>query len=244
MGVQVSEVAMQKCKLPSFFLTSMTALHQALWIGLMALDSNISLKWFLTSSTINGGICLNHSLNGVSSVTFMVCSVEWVHPSSAGSNENMSWYSARSWWALSANLGAHKSKPLRSNSLNSLPCLCLIINFEVWGSGHTSSWTCRLPGSGVMGICCTAIALATWGLLSESLGVGSAVPHHHYCLLAALPQFSIHILHSKARWQGAILGTKSLHHHVKMFSQVCLHCLHGYYMAGKRFQCLYFLCIH
>ena len=59
---------MQKCKPPSFFLTSTTVLHQVLWLGLMAPDSNISLRWFLTSSTIGGGICLNHSLNGVSSV--------------------------------------------------------------------------------------------------------------------------------------------------------------------------------
>ena len=88
-----------------FFLTSMTALHQALWLGLMATDSNISLRWFLTSSTIDSGICLNNSLNGVSLVTFMVCSVEWVHPSSARSNENMSWYSARSQQALSPTQG-------------------------------------------------------------------------------------------------------------------------------------------
>ena len=72
-----------------FFLTSTTVLHQALWLGLMAPDSNISFRWFLTSSTIGGGIHLKCSLNGVSSVTFMVCSVEWVHPSSARSNENM-----------------------------------------------------------------------------------------------------------------------------------------------------------
>ena len=80
----------QKCKPPSFFLTSTMALHQALWLGLMAPDSNISFRWFLTSSTIGGGIHLKCSLNGVSSVTLMVCSVEWVHPSSAGSNENTS----------------------------------------------------------------------------------------------------------------------------------------------------------
>ena len=30
------------------------ALHQALWLGLMAPDSNISFKWFLTSSTSGG----------------------------------------------------------------------------------------------------------------------------------------------------------------------------------------------
>ena len=82
--------SIQKHKLPSFFLTSMTALHQVLWLGLMAPDSNISFRWFLTSSTIGGGIHLKCSLNGVSSVDFMVCLVEWVHPSSTGSNENMS----------------------------------------------------------------------------------------------------------------------------------------------------------
>ena len=42
------------------------------------------------------GICLNCSLKGVSSVTFIVCLVEWVQPNSAGSNENTSWYLARS----------------------------------------------------------------------------------------------------------------------------------------------------
>ena len=127
---------MQKCKLPSFFLTSTTALHQALWLDLMAPDSNISFRWFLTSSTIGGGIHLKHSLNGVSSVTFMVCLVKWVHPSSAGSNENTcrdTWQGAGGLYA--ANLGAHEAKPLKSNSSNSLPCLCLIINFgslRVW----------------------------------------------------------------------------------------------------------------
>ena len=76
--------SIQKCKPPSFFLTSTTVLHQALWLVLMAPNSSISFRWFLTSSTIGGGIRLKHSLNGVSSVTLMVCSVEWVHPSSAG----------------------------------------------------------------------------------------------------------------------------------------------------------------
>ena len=152
---------MQKCKPPSFFLTSTTVFHQALWLGLIALDSNISLRWSLTSSTIGGGILLNRFLNGVSSVTFMVCLVKWVHPSSAGSSKNMLWYLARSWQALSANSGSHESKPLKSNWSNSLPCLCLIINFGVWGLEHTSSWICRLPGLGISGTGCTAIALAT-----------------------------------------------------------------------------------
>ena len=75
---------MQKCKLPSFFLTSTMALHHALWLGLIAPVSNISLRWFLTSSTIGGGIHLKCSLNRVLSVTFIECSVVWVHPSSTG----------------------------------------------------------------------------------------------------------------------------------------------------------------
>ena len=127
----------------------------------MAPDSSISFRWLLTSSTISGGICLKRSLNGVSSVTLMVCSVEWVHPSSAGSNENTSWYSARSWWAFSTNLGAQASKPPKSNSSNSLPHLCLIVNFGVGRSAHTSSGTGRLPGSGVLVSNCTGTALAT-----------------------------------------------------------------------------------
>ena len=59
---------MQNHRPPSFFLTNTTALHQALWLGWMAPDSNISCKWFQTSSTNGGGICLNCSLRGVSSV--------------------------------------------------------------------------------------------------------------------------------------------------------------------------------
>ena len=126
---------MQKCRPLSFFHTSTTALHQALWLGLMAPDSNISFKWFLTSSTSGGGIHLNHSLKGVSSVTFMICSVEWVEPNSARSNENTSWYSARSQWAASTNSGVQESRPLKSNSSNSLPCLCLTVSLWVWKLG-------------------------------------------------------------------------------------------------------------
>ena len=123
------------------------ALHQALWLGLMVPDSNISFKWFLTSSTISGGICLNHSLKGVLSVTFIICSVEWVQPNSARSNKNTSWYLARSWWAGSASSRVHESRLLRSNSSNNLPCLCLTVSAgvgELWNlpafSSNFSPW--------------------------------------------------------------------------------------------------------
>ena len=142
---------MQKCKLPSFFHTGTMALYQTLWLGLIVPNSNISFKWFLTSSTNGGGIHLNCSLKGVSSVTFMICSVEWVQPNSAGSNENTLWYSARSQQATSANSGIQESRPLKSNSLNNLPCLCLTLSLGVWKSGDSlvPSWNpLDLGGSG------------------------------------------------------------------------------------------------
>ena len=126
---------MQKRRLASFSLTSTMALHQVLWLGLMALDSNISPRWFLTSSTISSGIHLNCSLKGVSSVTFIVWSAECVQPSSARSNKNTSWYSARSQQAASVNSGAHDSRPLKSSSSNSLPCLCLQLTSKSEGQG-------------------------------------------------------------------------------------------------------------
>ena len=94
---------------------------------------------------------LNCSLNVVSSVTFIVCSVEWVQPNSAGSNKNMSWYLARSWQAVSYSSRIHESRPLRSNSSNNLPCLCLTVSAEVgelWDSPTFSSNFSPLGGSG------------------------------------------------------------------------------------------------
>ena len=162
--------SMQKCKPPSFFLTNTTALHHALWLGHMAPDSSISLRWLWTSSTKGGGICLNHSLKGVSSVILIMCSVEWVQPNSAGSNEKTLWYSAKSCQAESAISGGHNSNPLRFSSSNSFPCLCLTVNLVVWG---------------------------LWDFFSlfESLGVGHTIPHHHDCIIATFPQFGVCILH-------------------------------------------------
>ena len=145
---------------PSFFCTSTMALHQVLWLGLMAPDSNISLRWFLTSSTIGGGFHLNHSLKGVLSVTFIVCSVEWMQPNSARSNENTSWYLARSRWAASINSGAHELRPLKSSSSNSLPCLCLTVNFGVWRLGCISSLSWKLLDLGGSGTGNVATTLA------------------------------------------------------------------------------------
>ena len=141
MGVQVAEVN-TKCNPLSFFCTNTKGLHKALWLGLMVPDSNTSFKWFLTSSTISSGICLNHSLKGVLSVTFIICSLEWVQSNSARSNKNTSWYSARSWRAVSASSGVQESRLPKSNSSNNLPCLCLTVRAgvgELWNLPASSS---------------------------------------------------------------------------------------------------------
>ena len=106
MQVFRQQKSMQNCRPPYFCLTNTTALHQTLWLGWIAPDSNISHRWLQTSSTNDGGIHLNHSLKGVSSITFIMCSMEGVQPNSTGSNEIMLWYLARSWQAASASLGA------------------------------------------------------------------------------------------------------------------------------------------
>ena len=123
--------SMQNHRPPSFFLTSTTTLHQALWLVLIVPDSSISCRWFQTSSASSAGICLNCSLKGVSSVTFIICLVEWVQPNSVGSNENMSWYSAGSQWAVSVSSGGQESNLLKSSSSNNFPRLCLTVNLGV-----------------------------------------------------------------------------------------------------------------
>ena len=110
MWVLRQQKSIQKCRPPSFFQTNTIALHHALWLGQITPESNISCRCILTSSTNDGGICLKCSLNGVSSVTLITCSVEWIQP------------------------GGQASNPLRSNSSNNFSCFenvgfsfCLLI---------------------------------------------------------------------------------------------------------------------
>ena len=175
---------MQKHRLPSFFHTSTTALHQTLWLGLMVPDSNISFKKFLTYSTSGGGIHLNHSLKGVLSVTFMICSVEWVQPGSAGSNENMSWYLTSSQQAASANSGVQESRPLKSNLLNNLPCLCLIVSLGVWKLGDLLVPSCN-PSDWGFGHWQCSCCPGHWGFLPEGLWIGGIIPYHYNCFFTA-----------------------------------------------------------
>ena len=68
--------SMQNCKPPFFFLTNITALQHALWLGHIVPDSSISWRWLQNSLTRGKGIYLNHSLKTVSSVSLILCSVE------------------------------------------------------------------------------------------------------------------------------------------------------------------------
>ena len=198
---------MQNCRLPSFFLTNTTALHHTLWLGLIVPDSSISHRWFQSSSTSSRGICLNCSLKGVSSVTFIMCSVEWIQPDSTGSNENMSWYLARSWQAVSASSGGQGSNPLQSSSLNSFPCLCLTVNLGVWGSWGSSSSSCNWVSLGSSGTGSTATALPTGVFFWRVCGKPycSLPPRLPFYFLASA--VCVCVLYGEAFWQRAIFGS-------------------------------------
>ena len=75
--------------------------------------------------------------------------VEWVQPSSARSNENTSWYSARRWHASSTNSGAHNSNHLSLTHQTAYCTFCLIISWRVWWSEFASSSTSKPSGLGV-----------------------------------------------------------------------------------------------
>ena len=203
----------QNHNLPSFLCTNTTALHQALWLGLTAPDSNISCRWLLTSSTNGGGIHLKCFLKGMSLlVTFMVCSVEWVEPNLAGFNENTSWYLARSWCTASTHSGAQESRLLKFNSSNNLPCLCLTVSLGVGESCNSSTPYNNCSPSGSLGTGDAATTLAT---------------------RVFFPQLSVHVLHSEALWQGNILSSQGLYHDINAFSHICPPCPHWYNMRRE-----------
>ena len=152
---------MQKCRPLSFFQTNTTALHHALCLGQIAPESNISHKCLWTSSTNGGGICLNHSLKGISLVTLITCSVEWAQPSLLGSNEKMSWYLAKRDQVEAASSGGQDSNLLRSNSSNNFSCLCFTVSLSIWWLWTPSDASVKPVCTGGSGTCVTVTALAT-----------------------------------------------------------------------------------
>ena len=154
----------QKHRLQSFFQTKTTMLHHTLWLGQIMPEFNISCKCVWTSSTNGGGICLNHSLSGASSVTLITCFVEWVQPSSLGSKEKMFWYSAKRDWVESNSLGGQDSNLPKSNFSNSFSCLCFMVNLGVWMLWASLNAFIILSCICGSGTCVAATALATWDL--------------------------------------------------------------------------------
>ena len=77
----------QNLKVPYFFRTNTTALHQGEVDGQIDRPSNISCKCWHTSSIRGGAILKNLSLKGSLFVNLMTCSVVSVHPISFFSNE-------------------------------------------------------------------------------------------------------------------------------------------------------------
>ena len=82
--------SMQKCSIPSFFLTNATTLHHGDWLGCITPTSNISHREACTSSNSGGGIHLNHSLKSSLYMMWISCSIALVQPSSFPSNTKMS----------------------------------------------------------------------------------------------------------------------------------------------------------
>ena len=93
--------SIQNCKLPSFFQHQYYCIAPSTLVGsdgtrfqhFLQVTPNLINQWRGNSSKL-------FLIKGVSSVIFIVCSMEWVQPNSAGSNENTSWYLAKSQCAL------------------------------------------------------------------------------------------------------------------------------------------------
>ena len=149
------------------------------------------------------GICLNHSLKGVSSVTLIVCSVEWVQTDYVGSNKNTLWYSTNRQQVVTTSSGGQKSNPLKSSSQ---------ITFHAFA--QQSIWGCEVPGAHSpflqLGlhwwpqhqVCCHCSGHR--GFLVEGMWVSHAISYHHDYILTTLSQLCVHILYSKTLWQRAI----------------------------------------
>ena len=113
---------MQKRRVPSFFLTNTTVLHQGDWLGCMVPASSISLKEARTSSKSGGGILLNLSLKGSLSTMRISCSTVLVRPNLFFSSAKTSWYDNTNCSAASAFLGAQFFRPLKSSFSRSFAC--------------------------------------------------------------------------------------------------------------------------
>ena len=177
-------------------------------------ESNISCRCVWTSSTNGGGIHLNHSLNGVLSVTLITCSVEWVQPSLLGSKEKTSWYSAKRDWAESTSSGGQDSNPLKSSSSNNFSCLCFTVSLGIWRPQVLSNASITPVCIGGSGTHMATTALDYWSLFPQGLGICCTISHYYsepsYCHCATLYKCSV-LLGPGVRTHPQHVGPESSH---------------------------------
>ena len=112
-----------------------------------------------TSSTIAGIILQNHSLNGSSSASLISCFARSVQPSSPGSSEKMSLYSANKAWVATWFAYDHPFRPDKSSCWRSTSFL-LSIDILVHWIPCVSSRTSKNLGANFTGG--TTFAATTW----------------------------------------------------------------------------------
>ena len=219
-GVKMVEVCV-KVQAPILLWTSTTALHHAFWLGQIMSESNISQKCAWTSATNCGGICLNDSLNGTSSVTLIICLIEWVQPSSLDSREKMSWYSAKRDWAELTSSGGQDSNPLKYIFSNNFSCLCPMVSLCGW----LPQALCN--ASIIPGLICGS-QHPTGGyypchqnLPPQGLRVCHAVSHYNTDTLAAAAHCCVSILYCQTLGQWSLISTKGLGHHIQPCTCEC-----------------------
>ena len=113
----------QKCRVPSFFQTSTTALHHEDWLGRITPAFIMSLSKAHTSSSSSRGMCQNHSLKGSLSLIWISCSIALMQPSSFPSSAKMSWKAKMSSLAAAEFLGVQLLRPSKFSFL-----CCMVTN--------------------------------------------------------------------------------------------------------------------
>ena len=172
--------SMQNLRVPSFFLTRTTALHQGEFEGRIAPPSSISWMCSLTSSTRGGAILLNLSLKGSLFVSFIMCSVASVHPISFLSRENTSWYSIRSQWARLASSSGQSFNMSKPPSFSRIfinsACLSGIVIFGSLALSSIPSWRSNSGDASALGTIFTVTTLPTFLPCRHLYWPGGAIP--------------------------------------------------------------------
>ena len=146
--------SIQNLRPPSFFRTNTTALAHGLCDLQMAQLSNISWIWALTLSYIWGGIHPYLSLNGVWSVSLILCLVRAVLPRSRLFCANKCSHLSKSSLASFYSDSGHSFRPWRSKASKTQPLGDLLFVSTVILVGWTTD------GIWLAGIICPTTVLA------------------------------------------------------------------------------------